>query len=146
MLSWLRAKVGSDLGKDPEIPSHVGDEKTNISEPLLTHRNRTTLTSKPGIEGFSEIRKISEARERPKCGYSDVRCQRSTLKIIELFVGNLRSRIGAETGIQCKKYQLFRRIAQPKMKKKGDEGRQLRLCKSDNFLGRLRLVVAMKVL
>ena len=75
MSSWLKVKMGSDLGKDPEVPSHVGDEKTNMSEPLLTHRNRSTLTSKPVIECFPGRRVTPEARERPKCGSSDVRCK-----------------------------------------------------------------------
>ena len=41
----------------------------------MTHRNKSTLTSKPGIEGFPGIRVIPEARELPKCGSSGVRCK-----------------------------------------------------------------------
>src|SRR5450759_4922635 len=35
-----RAGVGSDCGKGPLPAGQVGDEKTNVSEPLMTHRNR----------------------------------------------------------------------------------------------------------
>ena len=35
----LRAGVGSDCGKGPLLAGQVSDEKTNMSEPLLTHRN-----------------------------------------------------------------------------------------------------------
>src|SRR6266508_3595341 len=35
-----RAGVGSDCGKGPLSAGQVSDEKTNVCEPLLTHRNR----------------------------------------------------------------------------------------------------------
>ena len=34
-----RAGVGSDCGKGPPTAGQVSDEKTNVSEPLMTHRN-----------------------------------------------------------------------------------------------------------
>jgi hypothetical protein len=34
-----RAGVGSDCGEGPGVGGQVGDEKTNVCEPLLTHRN-----------------------------------------------------------------------------------------------------------
>lgn len=71
--------MGSDSGKDQELPGHVCDEKTNMSEPLLTHRNKSTLTSKPWVEGSHGIKTVSVkrpgARELPKCGSSGVRCK-----------------------------------------------------------------------
>jgi hypothetical protein len=45
-----RAGVGSDYGKGPPSAGQVCDEKTNVCEPLLTHRNNPTKASKPGSE------------------------------------------------------------------------------------------------
>jgi hypothetical protein len=46
----LRAGVGSDCGKGPQPAGQVCDEKTNMCEPLLTHRNVPKKASKPGTE------------------------------------------------------------------------------------------------
>jgi hypothetical protein len=45
-----RAGVGSDCGNGPQPAGRVCDEKTNVCEPLLTHRNNPTMASKPGLE------------------------------------------------------------------------------------------------
>jgi len=45
-----RAGVGSDCGDGPQLAGQVCDEKTNVCEPLLTHRNNPTTASKPGGE------------------------------------------------------------------------------------------------
>jgi hypothetical protein len=45
-----RAGVGSDCGHGPQPAGQVSDEKTNVCEPLLTHRNNPTTASKPGGE------------------------------------------------------------------------------------------------
>jgi hypothetical protein len=43
-----RAGVGSDCGKGPLPAGQVCDEKTNMCEPLLTHRNPSMMASEPG--------------------------------------------------------------------------------------------------
>jgi hypothetical protein len=42
--------VGSDCGNGPQPAGQVRDEKTNVCEPLLTHRNSPTMASEPGME------------------------------------------------------------------------------------------------
>jgi hypothetical protein len=37
--------------KGPLSVGQVGDEKTNVCEPLLTHRKGKTMASKPGLSG-----------------------------------------------------------------------------------------------
>ena len=37
--------------KGPLSVGQVGDEKTNVCEPLLTHRKNKTMASKPGLSG-----------------------------------------------------------------------------------------------
>jgi hypothetical protein len=73
-----RAGVGSDCGDGPQTAGQVSDEKTNMSEPLLTHRNKHD-----GIEtgecGYSRDNDAtswssSRVRERPACGPGGVRC------------------------------------------------------------------------
>ena len=46
-----RAGVVSVAAKVLRIAGQVGDEKTNMCEPLLTHRNIYLVASKPGREG-----------------------------------------------------------------------------------------------
>jgi len=43
-----RAGVGSDCGEGPQSAGQVRDEKTNVCEPLLTHRKSQMTASKPG--------------------------------------------------------------------------------------------------
>jgi hypothetical protein len=40
--------VGSDCGKGPQSAGQVSDEKTNMVEPLLTHRDYLMMASKAG--------------------------------------------------------------------------------------------------
>ena len=46
-----RAGVVSVAVKGPLSVGQVGDEKTNVCEPLLTHRKNKTMASKPGLSG-----------------------------------------------------------------------------------------------
>ena len=46
-----RAGVVSAAGDVSLLAGQVCDEKTNMCEPLLTHRNETTMASKPGSVG-----------------------------------------------------------------------------------------------
>ena len=48
-----RAGVVSVAGDVSLLAGRVCDEKTNMCEPLLTHRNETTMASKLGICGWS---------------------------------------------------------------------------------------------
>ena len=43
-----RAVVVSVAAKGPLSAGQVSDEKTNVCEPLLTHRKVSTMASKPG--------------------------------------------------------------------------------------------------
>jgi hypothetical protein len=64
----LRAGVGSDCGKGSPGAGQVCDEKTNVCKPLLTHRNQTKTTSKPGkdlIFGMSQAAACLLAWWRP---------------------------------------------------------------------------------
>ena len=47
-----RAGVVSAAGKGPLSAGQVCDEKTNVCEPLLTHRKNRTMASKPGSSGI----------------------------------------------------------------------------------------------
>ena len=51
-LRRLRAGVVSVAGKGPLSAGQVCDEKTNVCEPLLTHRKNRTMASKPGLSGI----------------------------------------------------------------------------------------------
>ena len=72
-----RAGVGSDCGYGPQPAGQVRDEKTNMCEPLLTHRKHPMVTSKPGMEAFSGTKArvgcVPSARKRPACGPGGVR-------------------------------------------------------------------------
>jgi hypothetical protein len=76
---WLRAGVRSDYGKGPLPVGQVGDEKTNVCEPLLTHRQKPMMASKPGLAcglGTKACRFGSPlARELPVCGPGGARCK-----------------------------------------------------------------------
>src|SRR5664279_6049818 len=48
-LRRLRAGVVSVAGKGPLSAGQVCDEKTNMCEPLLTHRKNRMMASKPGV-------------------------------------------------------------------------------------------------
>jgi len=47
-----RAGVVSVAVEGPLSAGQVCDEKTNVCEPLLTHRKNRTVTSKPGLSGI----------------------------------------------------------------------------------------------
>ena len=47
-----KAEVLSDAGKGSLTAGQVGDEETNASEPLLTHRKVVTTTPKPGASSL----------------------------------------------------------------------------------------------
>ncbi len=74
-----RAGVGSDCGNGPQSAGQVGDEKTNMCKPLLTHRDYQMVASKPG-RAFSpgttaRLRGVPSARELPVCGPGGARCK-----------------------------------------------------------------------
>jgi len=51
-LRRLRAGVVSVAVEGPLSAGQVCDEKTNVCEPLLTHRKNGTMASKPGLSGI----------------------------------------------------------------------------------------------
>ena len=52
----------SIAGKGPLSAGQVCDEKTNMCEPLLTHRKNRMMASKPGQSGISGIKARPEWR------------------------------------------------------------------------------------
>ena len=74
-----KAEVLSDAGKGSLTAGQVGDEETNASEPLLTHRKVVTTTPKPGAQ-LTPGTKVHpsgapSARRRPVCCPGGVRCR-----------------------------------------------------------------------
>jgi hypothetical protein len=75
----LRAGVGSDCGEGPLSAGQVCDGKTNVCEPLLTHRNRQgwhrnrRLCRASGTNARSCG--VPSAGERPACGPGGARCK-----------------------------------------------------------------------
>ena len=51
-LRRVRAGVVSVAVEGTLSAGRVCDEKTNVCEPLLTHRKNRTMTSKPGLSGI----------------------------------------------------------------------------------------------
>jgi hypothetical protein len=73
-----RAGVRSDCGQGPLPAGQVGDEKTNVCEPLLTHRQKPMKASKPGLAcgpGTKARLGVPSAGERPVCGPGGARCK-----------------------------------------------------------------------
>ena len=74
-----RAGVGNDCGEGPPSAGQVSDEKANMCEPLLTHRNRRISTSKPGAvgtPGTKVCRSGSPSAEKlTACCLGGVRCR-----------------------------------------------------------------------
>ena len=73
-----RAGVGSDCGKGPQSAGQVCDEKTNMCEPLLTHREKQQRHRNRGrliASGQRRASGMSSAGERPACGPGDARCK-----------------------------------------------------------------------
>ena len=77
-LRRLRAGVVSVAVKVPRVAGQVGDEKANVCEPLLTHRNKErwhrnrTVWGGPGQR--RALRGASSTGERPACGPGGARC------------------------------------------------------------------------
>jgi len=74
-----KAGVLSDAGKGLLPAGQVSDEKTNASEPLLTHRKVVMTTPKPGAQ-LTPGTKVHlggapSARRRPVCCPGGVRCR-----------------------------------------------------------------------
>jgi hypothetical protein len=73
-----RAGVGSDCGEGPLSAGQVCDEKTNESEPLMTHRNPSRWHRNRGRSQAPGQRRtvcVPVAGERPACGPGDARCK-----------------------------------------------------------------------
>ena len=73
-----RAGVGSDCGEGPLSAGQVCDEKTNASEPLMTHRKPSRWYRNRGRSQAPEQRRAAgapSAGERPACGPGDARCK-----------------------------------------------------------------------
>jgi hypothetical protein len=73
----VKAGVGSDHGNGSLTAGQVCDEKTNMVEPLLTHRKIMTA-SQPGsvyISGRAPCLGHGVARGRPACRSGGARCQ-----------------------------------------------------------------------
>ena len=72
-----RAGVVSAAGDVSLLAGRVCDEKTNMCEPLLTHRNQTTMASKPGSVGGPGTKARlggPSVGELPVCGPGGARC------------------------------------------------------------------------
>ena len=72
-----RAGVVSAAGDVSLLAGQVCDEKTNMCEPLLTHRNETTMASKPGSVGGPGTKARHggpSVGELPVCGPDGARC------------------------------------------------------------------------
>ena len=72
-----RAGVVSAAGDVSLLAGRVCDEKTNMCEPLLTHRNETTMASKLGSVGGPGTKARcggSSVGELPVCGPGGARC------------------------------------------------------------------------
>ena len=89
----LRAGVGSDCGEGPQTAGQVGDKKTNMSEPLLTHR-KAKMTSKPGMGRNPGTKALHTASPqpgwRPACWPGDVRCK-GGVSLSQALAGNRRT-------------------------------------------------------
>ena len=74
-----RAVVVSVAGKGPARPGQVSDEKTNVCEPLLTHRKTSRWHRNRGSDLVLGTKARAwgacpRARELPACGPGGVRC------------------------------------------------------------------------
>ena len=74
-----RAGVGSDCGKGPQPAGQVCDEKTNMCEPLLTHRKAQRRHQNRGCGYLPGQRRAGlgtlSARGRPACCPGGARCR-----------------------------------------------------------------------
>ena len=67
-LRRLRAGVVSVAVEGPLSAGQVCDEKTNVCEPLLTHRKNRTMASKPGLSGVPGMKANLGDEVRPEPG------------------------------------------------------------------------------
>ena len=78
-LRWLRAGVVSIAGKGLLSAGQVCDEKTNMCEPLLTHRETERWHQNRGRIELSGQRRaplgVPSAKGRPACCLGGVRCK-----------------------------------------------------------------------
>ena len=63
-----RAGVVSVAVVGPLSAGRVCDEKTNVCEPLLTHRKNKTVASKPGLSGVPGMKADLGDEARPEPG------------------------------------------------------------------------------
>jgi hypothetical protein len=73
-----RAGVGSDCGEVPRSAGQVGDEKMNVCEPLLTHREKSRWHRNRGLWVVPGQRRalvgVPSAGGRPACCPGGARC------------------------------------------------------------------------
>ena len=89
----LRAGVGSDCGKGPQPVDQVCNEKTNVSEPLLKHRNGKRWHRNRGLSitpGQRRTTGAPSARRRPACSPGGVRCEGGVISL-QALAGNRRT-------------------------------------------------------
>jgi len=76
----VKSRGGERCGKGPAGPGQVSDEKTNMCEPLLTHRKTSRRRRNRGsglVLGTKASGETSSSsvRELPACGPDGVRCK-----------------------------------------------------------------------
>jgi hypothetical protein len=64
----VKSRGGKRLRTRPAAAGQVGDEKTNVCEPLLTHRNHPKMASKPGMEELPGQSRTAAVRSQPGGG------------------------------------------------------------------------------
>src|SRR4029453_5202191 len=93
-LRRLRAGVVSVAVKVPRVAGQVGDEKANVCEPLLTHRNKERWNRNRAVWGGPgqrrALRGASSTGERPACGPGGARCI-GGVSSSQALVGNRRT-------------------------------------------------------
>jgi hypothetical protein len=98
-----RAGVGSDCGEGPLPAGQVCDEKTNVSEPLMTHRKPSRWHRNRGrsqAPGQGRAVGVPSAGERPACGPGDARCKGGVSSSRALAWNRRTCRLGTD-GLAC---------------------------------------------
>jgi len=88
-----RAGVGSDCGKGSLTAGQLSNEKTNMCESLLTHRNKQRWCRNRGrLVALGQRRTlcVPSARERPACGPGGARCKGDVISL-QVLVWNRRT-------------------------------------------------------